>query len=389
MNEPQYDVIVAGAGHAGCEAACAAANLGAFVLIITFDMEKIAQMSCNPAMGGIAKGQILREIDALGGQSAIVADRSTIQFRMLNLSKGPAMWSPRAQCDRMKFSALWRYTLEKTPQLDIWQDEVVSIIVEDGKACGIITKLGVSFRAKAVILTNGTFLNGLMHVGRVKTEGGRIAEPASKGLSEQLRGLGFEVNRMKTGTPARIDGNSIDFSKLQRQNGDSVTRYFSFLPQSEDRLPQRPCYITHTNPEVHRILERGFVDSPLYNGTIQGVGPRYCPSIEDKIVTFAERDSHHLFLEPEGTDTEEYYLNGFSSSLPYDIQWEALRHVEGLENVKLFRPGYAIEYDFFPPTQLMHSLETKPVSVSRTRSSTANSTPSRCSVRLFKRACGN
>ena len=363
MNIPQYyDIIVVGAGHAGCEAACAAANMGATVLIVAFDMEKIAQMSCNPAMGGIAKGQILREIDALGGQSAIVTDRTAIQFRMLNLSKGPAMWSPRAQCDRMKFSAEWRRTLETTENLDIWQDSVVSLIIEDGAARGVVTRLGVRFRAGAVILANGTFLNGLIHVGRVQIEGGRVAEPASKGLSEQLRETGFEVGRMKTGTPARIDGDSIDFSKLQRQDGDADIRRFSYLPDIQNESRQRPCYIAYTNPAVHRILERGFVDSPMYNGTIQSIGPRYCPSIEDKVVTFASKDSHHLFLEPEGTDTAEYYINGFSSSLPWNIQWEALRHVEGLENVKLFRPGYAIEYDFFPPTQIYHTLETKLVS---------------------------
>jgi len=375
----QYDIIVVGAGHAGCEAACAAANMGAKVLIIVFDMEKIAQMSCNPAMGGIAKGQILREIDALGGQSAIIADRTTIQFRMLNLSKGPAMWSPRAQNDRMKFSAEWRHTLETTPNLDIWQDSVVSLIVDPNPtlpkgeevpplttsekvACGVVTRLGVTFRAKAVILANGTFLNGLIHVGRVQIEGGRVAEPASKGLSEQLQEIGFETGRMKTGTPARIDGNSINFSKLQKQDGDADIRRFSYLPDIQNDLRQRPCYIAYTNSTVHRILERGFVDSPMYNGTIQSIGPRYCPSIEDKVVTFASKDSHHLFLEPEGTDTTEYYINGFSSSLPWNIQWEALRHVEGLENVKLFRPGYAIEYDFFPPTQILHTLETKLVS---------------------------
>ncbi len=359
MNLLQYDIIVVGAGHAGCEAACAAANMGATVLLITFDMEKIAQMSCNPAMGGIAKGQIVREIDALGGQSGIVTDRTSIQFRMLNRSKGPAMWSPRAQCDRMKFSAEWRRTIESTQNLDIWQDGVVSLIVEDLIVRGVVTRLGVSFKAKAVILTNGTFLNGLIHVGRVQMEGGRVAEPASKGLSGQLRDLGFEVGRMKTGTPARIDGRSINFEKLAQQDSDDSLQHFSYLPGIENKLRQRPCYVAYTRPEVHRILERGFVDSPMYNGTIQSIGPRYCPSIEDKIVTFASKDSHHLFLEPEGTDTNEYYINGFSSSLPWNIQWDALCHVEGLENVKLFRPGYAIEYDFFPPTQLLHTLETK------------------------------
>ena len=362
MKVTQYDIVVVGAGHAGCEAACAAAKMGASVLLVTFDMEKMAQMSCNPAMGGIAKGQIVREIDALGGQSGIITDRTTIQFRMLNRSKGPAMWSPRAQCDRMKFSAEWRRTIENTQNLDVWQDGVVSLIMEDKVVCGVVTRLGVSFRSKAVILTNGTFLNGLMHVGRVQTEGGRVAEQASKGISEQLSGLGFEVNRMKTGTPARIDGRSINFEKLQRQDADEQIQHFSYLPELTNELRQRPCYIAHTNPAVHRILERGFVDSPMYNGTIQSIGPRYCPSIEDKIVTFSDKDSHHLFLEPEGADTNEYYINGFSSSLPWNIQWEALRQVEGLENVNLFRPGYAIEYDFFPPTQLYHTLETKLVS---------------------------
>ncbi len=358
--EIKYDVIVVGAGHAGCEAACAAANMGVHVLLVTFDMEKIAQMSCNPAMGGIAKGQIVREIDALGGQSAIVTDRTSIQFRMLNLSKGPAMWSPRAQCDRMKFSEIWRETLERTPNIDIWQDEVISITLENNRVTGVVTRLGVHFLSKAVILTNGTFLNGLMHIGRVKREGGRISEPAAKGLSDQLCQLGIETGRMKTGTPARLDGRTIDFEKLQRQDGDA-SGHFSFLPGIENFCTQRPCYITYTNPEVHRALERGFADSPLYNGTIQSIGPRYCPSIEDKIVTFADKDSHHIFLEPEGGDTCEYYINGFSSSLPWNIQWEALRKVQGLEHVKIFRPGYAVEYDFFQPTQLYHTLETKRV----------------------------
>ena len=360
--EINYDIIIVGAGHAGCEAACAAANMGASVLLITLDMEKIAQMSCNPAMGGIAKGQILREIDALGGQSAIVTDKTSIQFRMLNLSKGPAMWSPRAQCDRMKFSAEWRRTIENTQNLDIWQDEVISLVIEKGRVCGVITRLSVTFYANAVILTNGTFLNGLIHVGRVQKEGGRVAEQASKNLSEQLRNLGFEIGRMKTGTPPRIDGKTVDFKKLKRQEGDTEIQRFSYLPDIKNELCQRPCYIAFTNANVHRTLERGFVDSPLYNGTIQSIGPRYCPSIEDKVVTFASKNEHHLFLEPEGTETNEYYVNGFSSSLHWNIQWEALRQVEGLENVKLFRPGYAIEYDFFPPTQILHTLETKLVS---------------------------
>ena len=359
---PKYDIIVVGAGHAGCEAASAAANMGVSVLLITFDMEKIAQMSCNPAMGGIAKGQIIREIDALGGYSGIISDRTTIQFRMLNLSKGPAMWSPRAQCDRLKFSTEWRNIIENTKNLDIWQDGVSDLIIEKDVVCGVITNLGVSFLSKAVILTNGTFLNGLIHVGRFKIEGGRVAEPSSKGLSEQLNLLGFEVNRMKTGTPARIDGRSIDFEKLQKQDGDVDISKFSYLPDINQKLQQLPCYIAHTNPAVHRILERGFIDSPMYNGTIKSIGPRYCPSIEDKIVTFATKNSHHLFLEPEGENTHEYYVNGFSSSLPWNIQWEALQKINGLENVKLFRPGYAIEYDFFPPTQLFHTLETKLVS---------------------------
>jgi len=359
----QYDLIVVGAGHAGCEAACAAATLNASVLLITLDMEKIAQMSCNPAMGGIAKGQIIREIDALGGQSAKVTDKTTIQFRMLNLSKGPAMWSPRAQCDRMKFSTEWRRVIENTKNLDIWQDEVISLLNENRKVCGVLTRLGVKFYSRSVILTNGTFLNGLIHIGRVKINGGRISENASKGLSEQLRNFGFEVKRMKTGTPPRIDGRSINFEKMTTQNGDEkIIKKFSYLPESKSLLMQKPCYITYTNTKVHRILERGFADSPLYNGTIQSIGPRYCPSIEDKIVTFADKDSHHLFLEPEGTDTEEYYVNGFSSSLSWNIQWEAIQQIEGLENVKLFRPGYAVEYDFFPPTQLYHTLETKLIS---------------------------
>lgn len=356
---PVYDVIVVGAGHAGCEAACAAANLGSKVLLITLDMNKIAQISCNPAVGGIAKGQIVREIDALGGYMGIVTDESTIQFRMLNLSKGPAMWSPRAQCDRMHFSLRWRDIIEHTENLDLWQDDVVSLILEGGGVAGVTTKLGVSFKARRVILTNGTFLDGLMHVGRVSFEGGRIAEPATHGLSEQLREYGFTVGRMKTGTPVRVDGRSVDFSKLVRQDGDDDFHKFSFLPSSGNSLSRRPCYIAYTNTTVHEILRRGFADSPLFNGTIKSIGPRYCPSIETKLDTFADRDSHHLFLEPEGERTTEYYLNGFSSSLPWDIQLEALRHVEGFENVKIYRPGYAIEYDFFQPTQLYPTLETK------------------------------
>jgi len=360
---PMYDIIVVGAGHAGCEAACAAANMGSKTLLITLDMNKIAQMSCNPAIGGIAKGQIVREIDALGGLTGIVTDKSSIQFRMLNLSKGPAMWSPRAQCDRMVFSATWRSILEHTDNLDIWQDDVIRLIIEDCHVIGVQTKLGISFHSKKVILTNGTFLNGLMHVGRVSFSGGRLAEPSSSGLSEQLKTYGFTVERMKTGTPVRIDGRSVDFEKLTRQDGDDDFHSFSFIPvRNENKLKKRPCYIAYTNPKVHAILREGFDDSPLFNGTIQSIGPRYCPSIETKLTTFADKESHHLFLEPEGETTTEYYLNGFSSSLPWNIQWEALRQVEGFENVKIFRPGYAIEYDFFQPTQLHATLETKLIS---------------------------
>ncbi len=357
---PEYDVIVVGAGHAGCEAACAAANLGSRTLLITLDMNKIAQMSCNPAMGGIAKGQIVREIDALGGGSGIVTDNSTIQFRMLNLSKGPAMWSPRAQCDRMIFSSEWRNRVEHTDNLDLWQDDVISLLLDKDKVIGVKTRLGVSFVAHRVILTNGTFLNGLMHIGRVSFPGGRISEPATYGLSEQLKEYGFIVGRMKTGTPVRIDSRSIDFSKLTRQDGDNDFHRFSFLSFAcTNSLEKRPCYIAYTNKVVHDILREGFEDSPLFNGTIKSIGPRYCPSIETKLDTFSDRDSHHLFLEPEGERTTEYYLNGFSSSLPWDIQLRALRKVEGFENVKIFRPGYAIEYDFFQPTQLNPTLETK------------------------------
>lgn len=357
---PEYDVIVVGAGHAGCEAACASANLGSKTLLITLDMNKIAQMSCNPAMGGIAKGQIVREIDALGGYSGIVTDNSTIQFRMLNLSKGPAMWSPRSQCDRMVFSAEWRNIVEHTDNLDLWQDDVIELILDKEKVAGVKTRLGVSFLARRVVLTNGTFLNGLMHIGRVSFPGGRISEPASYGLSEQLLDRGFIVGRMKTGTPVRIDGRSVDFSKLTRQDGENDFHRFSFLNFAyTNSLERRPCYIAYTNKTVHDILREGFDDSPLFNGTIKSIGPRYCPSIETKLDTFSDRDSHHLFLEPEGERTTEYYLNGFSSSLPWDIQLRALQQVEGFENVKIFRPGYAIEYDFFQPTQLHPTLETK------------------------------
>ncbi|OFX85938.1 MAG: tRNA uridine-5-carboxymethylaminomethyl(34) synthesis enzyme MnmG [Bacteroidetes bacterium GWF2_33_16] len=359
---PDYDVIVVGGGHAGCEAAAAAANMGSTVLLITMDMTKFGQMSCNPAMGGIAKGQIVREIDALGGYSAIVTDKSMIQFRMLNRSKGPAMWSPRAQCDRVLFSVEWRNLLENTENLDLWQDQVVELIINDNKVGGIKTKLGIIFKSKTVILTNGTFINGLMHVGRARVEGGRAGESSSTGISEQLLQHGFEVGRMKTGTPARIDGRTIDFSKLQEQKGDEDGGQFSFLTYDKKPNNNKSCWITYTGPEVHEILETGFDDSPLYNGTIEGIGPRYCPSIEDKIVTFADKEKHQLFLEPEGHNTVEYYINGFSSSLPWEIQYKALRKIAGLENVKIFRPGYAIEYDYFPPTQLYHTLETKKIS---------------------------
>jgi tRNA uridine 5-carboxymethylaminomethyl modification enzyme len=354
-----YDVIVVGAGHAGCEAAAAAANLGSKVLLITMDMTKFGQMSCNPAMGGIAKGQIVREIDALGGYSGIVTDRSMIQFRMLNRSKGPALWSPRAQCDRTKFTIVWRELLESLPNLDFWQDMVTSLVFENQKLKGVKTKMGVTFLARSVILTNGTFQNGLMHIGSSKIVGGRASEPASEGLSEQLALRGFEVGRMKTGTPARLDGRTIDFSKLTEQQGDFENRKFSFLDYVPDYSNHKPCYITYTNLSVHENLKLGLEESPLFNGTIQGVGPRYCPSIEDKIHTFADKEQHQLFLEPEGENTVEYYVNGFSSSLPWNIQFDALRKVPGLENVKIFRPGYAIEYDYYPPVQLKHSLETR------------------------------
>jgi len=423
--QPEYDIIVVGAGHAGCEAAVAAAHLGSRVLLVTMDMEKVAAMSCNPAVGGVAKGQIVREIDALGGQMGIVTDRAAIQFRMLGRSKGAAMWSPRAQCDKARFSALWRRVLENTPNLHLWQDSVVDLLTdapadappstnafvdalanapeeaifdvaaphppefadapsvavkgangavsgspfvdaENGdttpsarRICGVRTALGVEFRARAVILTAGTFLGGLIHVGRSQTEGGRIGEGASKGLTDRLVSMGFEAGRMKTGTPARLDGRTIDFSRLEVQQGDAEPSKFSFSPDTEPVRHQLPCYIANTSAEVHDILREGFADSPLFNGTIKGIGPRYCPSIEDKLRTFAGKDSHQLFLEPEGLTTNEYYLNGFSSSLPWQVQLAALRRIEGLERVHIFRPGYAIEYDYFPPTQLHHTLQTK------------------------------
>lgn len=354
-----YDVIVVGAGHAGCEAAAAAARLGVSTLLITHDLNKIAQMSCNPAVGGIAKGQIVREIDALGGQMGIVTDRSAIQFRMLNRSKGPAMWSPRSQADRNRFSALWRHILENTDNLFMWQDSVTELVVEDFTVRGVKTSLGVQFNARCVVLTNGTFLNGLMHFGRTQIPGGRISEAASYGLTEQLKSLGFVADRMKTGTPVRIDGRSVNWELTERQDGDNDFHKFSFLPDVHRELDQRPCHILYTNESTHEALRRGLPDSPLYNGQIKSIGPRYCPSIETKIVTFADKAEHQLFLEPEGESTQEYYLNGFSSSLPIDVQIEAMQTIPALKDVQIYRPGYAIEYDFFDPTQLRHTLETK------------------------------
>jgi len=353
-----YDVIVVGGGHAGCEAAAAAANLGSKTMLVTMNMQTIGQMSCNPAMGGIAKGQIVREIDALGGYSGIIADKSAIQFKMLNLSKGPAMWSPRTQNDRMLFAEEWRLALENTPNLDFFQDMVKNIIIENGKVAGVITNIGVEIRGKAVVLTNGTFLNGLIHIGEKQFGGGRMGEPKAFGITEQLVSLGFEAGRMKTGTPVRIDGRSLDYSKMEEQKGDENPQKFSYLDTPKLK-EQRSCYITYTNETVHDILRSGFDRSPMFNGTIQSIGPRYCPSIEDKINRFTERNRHQLFIEPEGWKTVEIYVNGFSSSLPEDIQAKALRHVPGFENAKIFRPGYAIEYDYFPPTQLKHTLETK------------------------------
>lgn len=358
---PKYDVIVAGAGHAGCEAAAAAANLGSKVLLITMNLQTIAQMSCNPAMGGIAKGQIVREIDALGGYSGLVTNASMIQFRMLNKSKGPAMWSPRAQNDRMHFSLKWREMLERTPNIDFYQDMVKGLLVEENKVTGVVTGLGHRIIATTVVLTNGTFLNGIIHIGEKKFGGGRVAESASTGLTEQLTELGFESDRLKTGTPPRVDGRSLDYSKMDEQLGDEDVVGFSFLEQPELKK-QKSCWITYTNSEVHEILKTGFDRSPMYSGRIEGVGPRYCPSIEDKINRFAERDRHQLFVEPEGWNTVEIYVNGFSTSLPEEVQYEALRMIPGFESARMFRPGYAIEYDYFPPTQLDYSLETKLVS---------------------------
>lgn len=356
-----YDIIIVGAGHAGCEAAHAAARMGSKTLLITMDMNKIGQMSCNPAVGGIAKGQIVREIDALGGQMGIVTDRSAIQFRLLNRSKGPAMWSPRSQSDRKRFIEEWVQILSNTPNLSIWQDTVCELIIRDNQVYGVKTILGIEMQAKAVILTNGTFLNGLMHCGKTQIAGGRISEPSSYGLTEQLSALGFRTDRMKTGTPARIDARSIDFEELLRQDGDQDWHQFSYLNGVQRGLKQMPCWITYTNNATHEALRQGLADSPLFNGQITSIGPRYCPSIETKIVTFADKDAHQLFLEPEGVDSNEYYVNGFSSSLPWQVQLAGLRTIKGLENVVMYRPGYAIEYDFFDPTQLHHTLETKQI----------------------------
>jgi tRNA uridine 5-carboxymethylaminomethyl modification enzyme len=358
---PEYDIIVVGAGHAGCEAAAAAANLGSRVLLVTMNMQTIAQMSCNPAMGGIAKGQIVREIDAMGGYSGIVTDLSMIQFRMLNRSKGPAMWSPRAQNDRMLFAAKWRELLEKTPNVDFYQDMVKGLLIKDGRACGVMTGLGHEIRARAVVLTNGTFLNGIIHIGEKNFGGGRVAEKAATGITEQLVSLGFESDRLKTGTPPRVDGRSLDYTKMEEQPGDEEITGFSFTDIPKPNK-QRSCWITYTNQQVHDILKTGFDRSPMFSGRIDGIGPRYCPSIEDKINRFAERDRHQLFIEPEGWDTVEIYVNGFSTSLPEDVQYDALRTVPGFEKVRMFRPGYAIEYDYFPPTQLTNTLETKIIS---------------------------
>jgi tRNA uridine 5-carboxymethylaminomethyl modification enzyme len=353
----EYDVIVVGAGHAGCEAAAAAATMGSSVLLITMNMHTIAQMSCNPAMGGVAKGQIVREIDALGGQSGIVSDKTMIQFRMLNLSKGPAMWSPRCQSDRVLFAQEWRNILENNPNVDFWQDTAKGIIIEDGKACGVTTSLGIEIRSKSVVLTNGTFLNGLIHIGEKNFGGGRTGEKAATGITEQLVTLGFEAGRMKTGTPPRVDGRSLDYSKMEEQPGDERPAKFSYT-DTKPLAKQRSCWITYTNSEVHEVLRTGFEKSPMFSGRIKGIGPRYCPSVEDKINRFADKDRHQIFVEPEGWDTVEVYVNGFSTSLPEDVQYAALRKIPGFENAKMFRPGYAIEYDYFPPTQLKSTLET-------------------------------
>ena len=356
----KYDVIVVGAGHAGCEAAAVAANLGSKVLLITMNMETIAQMSCNPAMGGVAKGQIVREIDAMGGYSGIITDKTTLQFRMLNSSKGPAMWSPRAQSDRKRFAEEWRLALERTPNVDFWQDTATSLLIKDNKVCGVKTSLGIEISSKAVVLTNGTFLNGIIHIGEKKFGGGRTGEKSATGITEQLVELGFEAGRMKTGTPPRVDGRSLDYSKMEEQWGDNNRGRFSYT-NVELPTEQRCCWITYTNTEVHETLKEGFEKSPMFTGRIKGLGPRYCPSIEDKINRFAERDRHQIFVEPEGWNTVEIYVNGFSTSLPEDVQYRALTKIPGFENAKMFRPGYAIEYDFFPPTQLSLTLETKKI----------------------------
>lgn len=356
---PNYDIIVVGAGHAGCEAAYAAAKMGSKVLLITMNMNTIAQMSCNPAMGGVAKGQIVREIDALGGMSGIISDKSMIQFRMLNKSKGPAMWSPRTQNDRMRFAEEWRLALEANINVDFWQEMVTGVLIENNKVVGVTTGMGLEFKSKAVILTSGTFLNGVIHIGEKKFGGGRTGEGASTGITEQLVSLGFEAGRMKTGTPPRVDGRSLDYTKMEEQAGDDNPEKFSFSDQTSQLSEQRSCYITYTNKEVHEELEKGFDRSPMFNGRIQGIGPRYCPSIEDKINRFAERNRHQIFVEPEGWNTVEIYVNGFSTSLPEDIQYKAIKKIAGFENVKMFRPGYAIEYDYFPPTQLNNTLETQ------------------------------
>lgn len=358
MQQQAYDVIVVGAGHAGCEAAHAAAQIGSSVLLITMNMQTIAQMSCNPAMGGVAKGQIVREIDALGGMSGLISDKTMIQFRMLNRSKGPAMWSPRCQSDRMRFAEEWRMVLEQNPKVDFWQDSVQQLLTKNNEVCGVITRMGIEFKARTVVLTNGTFLNGLIHIGEKHFGGGRMAEPMAQGLTEQLVQLGFESGRMKTGTPPRVDGRSLDYSAMEEQKGDENPSSFSYLTESPIQ-EQRSCWITHTNTKVHEVLRKGFDKSPMFAGRIKGLGPRYCPSVEDKINRFADKDSHQIFVEPEGWNTVEIYVNGFSTSLPEEIQFEAIRLIPGFEKAKLFRPGYAIEYDYFPPTQLLATLETK------------------------------